>query len=526
MICGSVILLMLSLHSIDAYRFLVHSPIFGYSHTNFMGVIADTLTEAGHDVTVLMPVMDGKQENMTGVKLTKKIIKIPPDPRVQEWMKYESVMLSEVWTMQASVFKLMKVMQNMTASFVAQCEAVINDDGLMKQLAEESFDVGISETFDMCGLGIFEALKIPSSIATFSGVHMDVVSKSIGEPIIPSYVPGTVVTTGDRMNFIERLTNAAHAVIGQFFFGSTFTKEVQSFRSEFGPHFKDYEEILADTSYVFTNSNPYLDYPRPMLHKTVPIGGITVHIDSKKNTLSEIWDNILNERNTTVFVSFGSVAKSIYMPDEYKKNLLEVFESMPETTFIWKYEEEGSKLAAHLKNVHLTTWAPQNALLADPRLTAFITHGGMGSITELAHFGKPAIIMPIFADQTRNANMLAKHGTGIVLTKFALEHPQILRDSLRRIFTDISFSRNAKRLSEMLLNQPISAEQLLIRHSEFAAEFGRLPNLDPYGRHLSFVEYFLIDIFLVVTSVVIFVAFIVYTIVRRCCCGKTKSKKD
>ncbi|XGW26425.1 hypothetical protein V3C99_007216 [Haemonchus contortus] len=480
MICGSVILLMLSLHSIDAYRFLVHSPIFGYSHTNFMGVIADTLTEAGHDVTVLMPVMDGKQENMTGVKLTKKIIKIPPDPRVQEWMKYESVMLSEVWTMQASVFKLMKVMQNMTASFVAQCEAVINDDGLMKQLAEESFDVGISETFDMCGLGIFEALKIPSSIATFSGVHMDVVSKSIGEPIIPSYVPGTVVTTGDRMNFIERLTNAAHAVIGQFFFGSTFTKEVQSFRSEFGPHFKDYE----------------------------------------------IWDNILNERNTTVFVSFGSVAKSIYMPDEYKKNLLEVFESMPETTFIWKYEEEGSKLAAHLKNVHLTTWAPQNALLADPRLTAFITHGGMGSITELAHFGKPAIIMPIFADQTRNANMLAKHGTGIVLTKFALEHPQILRDSLRRIFTDISFSRNAKRLSEMLLNQPISAEQLLIRHSEFAAEFGRLPNLDPYGRHLSFVEYFLIDIFLVVTSVVIFVAFIVYTIVRRCCCGKTKSKKD
>ncbi|VDO70593.1 unnamed protein product [Haemonchus placei] len=278
MLCW-VILLVLTLGSNEAYKFLVHSPIFGYSHTNFMGVIADTLTEAGHDVTVLMPVMDGKQENMTGVKLTRRIIKVPPDPRVQEWMKYESVMLSEVWTMQTSVFKLMKVMQNMTASFVAQCEAVINDDRLMKQLAEEKFDVGISETFDMCGLGIFEALKIPSSIATFSGVHMDVVSKSIGEPIIPSYVPGTVVTTGDRMNFIERLTNAAHAVIGQFFFGSTFAKE----------------EILADASYVFTNSNPYLDYPRPMLHKTVPIGGITVHIDPKKNILPKV-RNLVNSR--------------------------------------------------------------------------------------------------------------------------------------------------------------------------------------------------------------------------------------
>ncbi|VDO16277.1 unnamed protein product [Haemonchus placei] len=109
-------------------------------------------------------------------------------------------------------------------------------------------------------------------------------------------------------------------------------------------------------------------------------------------------------------------------------------------------------------------------ILADPRLTVFITHGGLGSTTELAHLGKPAILMPVFADQTRNAHMLAKHGGGIVLTKFALEDPQIIRDSLKKIFNDASYSRNAKRLSEMLLNQPISAEQLLIKHCEFAAK--------------------------------------------------------
>ncbi|KAK6049093.1 hypothetical protein COOONC_13402, partial [Cooperia oncophora] len=316
-------------------------------------------------------------------------------------------------------------------------------------------------------------------------------------------------------------------------------------------HFQD---ILADSSYVFTNSNPYLDYPRPMLHKTVPIGGIAVHIDPKKNALSKEWDSILNERNTTVLVSFGSVAKSIYMPDEYRNTLLEVFESMPETTFIWKYEKENAQIAAHLKNVHLSTWVPQNALLADPRLTAFITHGGLGSTTELAHLGKPAILIPIFADQTRNAHMLAKHGGGIVLNKFALEQPHTLRDSLKRIFDDaryelvcnknrkttvrivrttlpiedhFSFSNNAKRLSEMLLNQPISAKQLLIRHSEFAAKFGRLPNLDPYGRHLSFIAYYLIDIFLIVTSVVIVIAFVVVMFIRRCSSWRrAKSKKE
>ncbi|VDO88996.1 unnamed protein product [Heligmosomoides polygyrus] len=259
-----------------------------------------------------------------------------------------------------------------------------------------------------------------------------------------------------------------------------------------------------------------------MLHKTVPVGGVAVSVDPKKNE----WHSILNERNTTVYVSFGSVAKSIYMPDVYRNTLLEVFESMPNTTFIWKYEEEGSTLASHLKNVHLSTWVPQNALLGDPRLTTFITHGGLGSVTELAHMGKPAILVPIFADQTRNAHMLSKHGGGIVLNKNDLESPQKLRDALNSIFSDASYSLSAKRLSEMLLNQPITAKQLLVQHAEFAARFGRLPNLDPYGRQLSFIEYFLIDIVLVAVNIVAVVGFVAVKVFRKCFSVTVKSKKE
>ncbi|KAK6019619.1 glycosyltransferase family 28 protein [Ostertagia ostertagi] len=423
----------------DAYKFLVYSPLFGYSHTNFMGAIADILTEAGHDVRA-----------KTGVKLTKKIIKTPIDPRVEEMMRYKSIMLSHMWTVQPSIYGLIQSAKNMTASFTYLCEHLISDDALIRRLADEKFDVGIAEAFSICGLGIFEVLKIPSSISTFSGVHLDIISNSIGEPITPSYVPGAMSTKGDRMNFIDRLKNLVDTVMGQRFFSGTFVEEIKAFRSKFGPQFKGYEEILADASYVFTNSNPYLDYPRPMLHKTVPLGGVAVHIDPKKNVLNGI--AYLSERNTTVLVSFGSVAKSIYMPDEYRKTLLEVFESMPDTTFIWKYEAEGSQIAAHLENVHLSTWVPQNALLAFP--------------TMLSGF---------------------------------------LRCSM---------------------NQPISARQLLIRHSEFAAKFGRLPNLDPYGRHLSMIEYFLIDIFLVAASTILVIGFVVVRIVRRCFAGKTKSKKE
>ncbi|KAJ1367112.1 hypothetical protein KIN20_027964 [Parelaphostrongylus tenuis] len=121
--------------------------------------------------------------------------------------------------------------------------------------------------------------------------------------------------------------------------------------------------------------------------------------------------------------------------------MVEVFKSMPETTFIWKYEEKDSEIVQHLKNVYLSEWVPQNALLADPRLTVFINNGGLGSITELAYMGKPAVLIPIFVDQTRNANMFAKHGGGVVSKKEDLKHPKKLKDLLQKIFSDDRLKR-------------------------------------------------------------------------------------
>ncbi|EYC33730.1 hypothetical protein Y032_0002g953 [Ancylostoma ceylanicum] len=318
-------LLLLSLTVCNGYKFLVYTPIFGYSHTNFMGAIADTLTEAGHDVTVLMSVMDLEQQDKTGLKLTDKIIKVPTDPRVIELMRYKGETLSKMWIMQPSLFGMMQIADNMTNSFTYQCERLFNDGPLIKRLKKEKFDVGIAEVFDICGLGVLELAKIPASIAAFAGVHMDSITEAIGEPIIPSYVPGALGAAGDRMSFVDRFKNILDVVLGRKLFNKVFEMETQAFRRKFGSHFKGYEQLLAETSYVITNSNPYLDYPRPMLHKTVPIGGIAVSIDPKKNKLSAKWDAILNERNTTVLVSFGSVAKAIYMPDEYRQNGLQSY---------------------------------------------------------------------------------------------------------------------------------------------------------------------------------------------------------
>uniref|UniRef100_A0A8R1INA8 glucuronosyltransferase n=1 Tax=Caenorhabditis japonica TaxID=281687 RepID=A0A8R1INA8_CAEJA len=63
----------------------------------------------------------------------------------------------------------------------------------------------------------------------------------------------------------------------------------------------------------------------------------------------------------------------------------------------------------------------------------FVTHGGLGSIMELAYAGKPAIVVPIFGDQPHNAVMLERHGGAVAYDKFELQDGE----KLTRVINDI-----------------------------------------------------------------------------------------
>ncbi|KJH44260.1 hypothetical protein DICVIV_09704 [Dictyocaulus viviparus] len=318
----------------------------------------------------------------------------------------------------------------------------------MNELRQQYFDVGIAEPFDICGFGMMS-------------------------------------TKGDVMGILERLKNVIEILLSAIFFEQLFSMEILAFRTKYGNDFKSYEELLSQVSYVFTNSNPYLDYPRPSIHKSVDIGGITVSIVTK-----------------------DKLPKVTHMTTQRpRKSLCEVFKAMPNTTFIWKYEnEDTNNMFSYLSNVHLRDWLPQRALLADPRISSFVTHGGLGSTTEIAYMGIPTVILfmhhsiclhrlndmnllhligmirnltqypikfeiikeleiikrvyglrvimiysirffahtmhlsrfqiPLFGDQKRNANMLAKHGGAIVLEKHDLANPDKLIEAIQTILTE------------------------------------------------------------------------------------------
>lgn len=145
-------------------------------------------------------------------------------------------------------------------------------------------------------------------------------------------------------------------------------------------------------------------------------------------------------------------------------NKKEILRKFPDVTFIWKYEKPEDKISEGIPNLIVTTWVPQNDMLCeftlhirsihsfsdDPRLSLFITHCGQGSTTEATTAGIPLIVIPVLADQKRNAavglvscleinktaQVINRIGTGIVLEKEALEHPDELQAAIREALTN------------------------------------------------------------------------------------------
>ncbi|EGT35402.1 hypothetical protein CAEBREN_09595 [Caenorhabditis brenneri] len=78
------LLVLVKCHTTKPLNILIYSPVFGGSHSKFMGNIADTLTEVGHNVTFLVPIANVTRRHEIGVKLSKNGIIVDKSGRSSE----------------------------------------------------------------------------------------------------------------------------------------------------------------------------------------------------------------------------------------------------------------------------------------------------------------------------------------------------------------------------------------------------------------------------------------------------------
>jgi len=100
------------------------------------------------------------------------------------------------------------------------------------------------------------------------------------------------------------------------------------------------------------------------------------------------------------------------------------------------------------ENILLKEFIPLDTILKKVDLA--ITHGGRGTIYTVAYAGKPAICIPIIAEQQFNIDNLVRAGAGICLSKKNLDPKKILK-AIDTIFDNYTmFLENSRRLSKRL----------------------------------------------------------------------------
>ncbi|GMS88739.1 hypothetical protein PENTCL1PPCAC_10914 [Pristionchus entomophagus] len=491
-------------------KFLVYSPQFAKSHVNFMDKISDILIDSGHEVVVLSPLLDTSLES-AGTKKAR-VIEIPQCEEAQEYEDFmQNSNAANAWTTGDSLMAFFE-WDAVFSAWISQCNATILHPGLLQSLRNENFDVALTESIDFCAPGLFHLLKIDKWAVTDSLAINDGNFFYTQTPSNPAYVPTMMGgNMGESMAFSERFNNFFTFCFTIWFNERYFPLYDEMFRSH-DKKILPVKELFSSNSLVFTNSEPLVDFPRPSSARIIDIGGIVV--SSGHNKLNETWSSVLSLRPRTVFISFGTVAKAYLMPEEYKRTVIEVVKSFPQVTFIWKYEKPSDQISKGIDNLIESKWVPQSDLLHDPRLSAFITHCGQGSTTEAISAGVPLVVIPVAYDQLRNAQQVKRNGHGIMMEKTELANPETLRDAVKKILENDSYRKNAQRIKLMLEERPFAMKEIFVRNVEFLAKHGPLRQLDHYGRHLNFFQYYLIDVICTLIGTILFAIILVVFILK------------
>ncbi|PIO72852.1 hypothetical protein TELCIR_05193 [Teladorsagia circumcincta] len=293
----------------DSFKVLVINPKVAYSHMNFMGKIADTLVDAGHEVVTFQPIVEPAVVG-NGTTKSRLIQRGPFDHSMKMTEQDDEHDMASIWTFSASnPLGVIKVV-------------LLDDKELLQQLKDEKFDVAITELFDFIGIGVLEAIGLKNIVGAHSAILMEGTSLALGVPVLPSFVPAFFGVTNDSSDLWRRTTNLLFTCLSWYFQTGAANAADQVMRAKLGPNATP--ETVSNMSWVVVNSEPLMEFEKPTLNKVVDIGGLGVH---KPKPLSEEWDRILSLREHTVLISFGSVAKSKLMPETMKRAIINVVKS-------------------------------------------------------------------------------------------------------------------------------------------------------------------------------------------------------
>lgn len=285
------------------------------------------------------------------------------------------------------------------------------------------------------------------------------------------------------------------------------------------------EEMQRNVSLAFTNYHFTQGSPRPNVPALIDVGG--VQVKDPPSLLPDFLQKWLDDaENGAIYMSLGTNVKSSELSSERVNMILKAFSTLQERV-IWKFENES--LPGLPSNVLISKWLPQSDLLAHPKVKLFITHGGLGGITEARYHGVPLVGIPFFGDQMSNLEIEVKNGVALVLDYGTLTVENFL-NSTKEVLLNSKYRKKAKEFSNLFRDRPQKPMETAIFWTEYVLRHHGAKHMQANSVHLNFWQLNSYDVVGFLMAIVIVIIYINIYILRLIWCklfgSKIKSKKE
>lgn len=109
------------------------------------------------------------------------------------------------------------------------------------------------------------------------------------------------------------------------------------------------------------------------------------------------------------------------MSEYHAKAILKALTNLNDYRIYWRIGPnmhlDGIDIEKIPKHINLTTFIPQNDLLAHKSCKLFVTNGGMSSVMEAVAHGVPIVGVPLYGSNRYNLQKVSNKGLGIVIDK-------------------------------------------------------------------------------------------------------------
>ncbi|KAL3108487.1 hypothetical protein niasHT_015409 [Heterodera trifolii] len=364
------------------------------------------------------------------------------------------------------------------------CGKMLNSN-LMEVMARGDFDLAILYAGNPCLMGLVHSVGIPFVLFDLEGITDETLVASGAPWNLPELeLDGNAFSIfrafSRRMSRSLSLLSESFAQSAVPWLAQLFSKRFRhldgpidalfssdfEINRKFRDKFPKVAELRRMARLFLVNSDPFLEGPSSATpNNLLPVGG--VHIDSIRPLFSP-W-NFSMEANPkgVIICSFGTQMDTGTMPTEFVRSLLDTFALLSDYRIFWRISPKLSlpglspsqfdELSERMPHLNITSFFPQNELLAHHRTRLLITNGGAHSLMEAIHWGVPLLGIPLYGSNRRNLEKVEQRGIGILLEKGEAANAHSLLRAIRRVLNCPKIGRRARELGRSVRLRPSSA---------------------------------------------------------------------